>query len=218
MTVKHQLKAAVMCLAIAGVAAVYLIPRPTAVEPAPEPEAQQAVKTDRPPTPAPNAAAASSQSAQLAKRLAALEQRVADIRATPPAAEPRAKPSEDGEASPAAASGADLGAWMTETIRGEEWDRKRTEQVEDELATALAKVPNLSLENVECGRRFCSSTFTATDGKASAVAALWGLPPLDGEGFTRTGPTGEISVYFTKPGESLDRLQQEASLAERSTN
>jgi hypothetical protein len=217
MTVEHQLKTGVMCLIIAGGAALYLVPSATTVETTSLPGHQAAVQPERRQTaaPAPNSAIVSTQTTALARRLAELEQRVGAMSAEPLAPDSKAKRADDSETSPAPASGPDLGAWMTEAIRGEEWDRKRTEEVEDELASALARVPNLSVENVECGRRFCSGTFSATDGRAPAVAALWGLPPLDGEGFTRTGPAREVSVYFAKPGESLDRVQQEATLAAR---
>lgn len=106
-----------------------------------------------------------------------------------------------------------LGTWMRDAIHGEEWDRTRTEQVEDELNAALAHAPTLHLENVECGPRFCSSVFSSQDHSEPSMRALWGLPPFDGEGFVEPGEDGKVAVFFAKPGHSMDTLRAEAQLA-----
>jgi hypothetical protein len=114
---------------------------------------------------------------------------------------------------PPAPAEVDMAEWMLHAIRSEEWDRQRTEQVEEELAVAMARTPRLALDDVECGRRFCSATVSAKAADAAALNTLWGLPPFDGEGFTRSAGAGKVAVFFARRGESLDQLKKEAAAA-----
>lgn len=105
-----------------------------------------------------------------------------------------------------------LADWMRAAIRGEEWDRARTQTVEAELNASLDRLPELHAEELECGKRFCRALLFDRRGEPVQLRPLFGAPPFDGEGFTTLGQHGQAEVFFTRAGQSLDSLRQEASL------
>lgn len=105
-----------------------------------------------------------------------------------------------------------LAQWMIAAIRSDEWDGARTAAVERELATSLERLPNLRAEQLECGKRFCRAIVVDETGNAPQLQALLGAPPFDGEGFTTPSESGSMQIFFTRSGQSLDALRQEARL------
>lgn len=125
-------------------------------------------------------------------------------------AEPHAP--EQAEAAPAPGPEPALADWMLAAIRGDEWDREHTHKVEAELSATLERTPLLHAQELECGKRFCRALLVDRRGADVELQPLFGAPPFDGEGFTTIGAGGSAEIYFTRAGQSLDALRQEAHL------
>lgn len=172
------------------------------------------VRAPEPPAPEPPLSAAPT----AAQPSAALSHNVLARSAAPAAPLPeRIEPAADDLSPPEAAPPAEgpepaLARWMLAAIRGEEWDREHTHDVEAELSATLARAPELHAQELECGKRFCRALLVDRRGAAVQLQALFGAPPFDGEGFTTLGEGGQAEIYFTRAGQSLDALRQEASL------
>jgi hypothetical protein len=162
------------------------------------------------------------QQARLNKTLADLEAR---LRAVEAGARERTTAGPDGAgrgedpAGPKSGSGkpdplklaeADFGQWMDETLRVGNFDREATDLAKEQAGKSIAKLPGVSLEDLLCGQRFCRATFAHESGEEPAVQALFGEPPFMTEGFTIHEPDGRVSLYFVRPGESLQNLRGEA--------
>lgn len=145
--------------------------------------------------------------------LSALSARLSDLEPQPPAPtkpelEARAVREPVQEAGPEPA----FAAWMLAAIRGEEWDRDHTREVEAELSATLERAPDLHAQELECGKRFCRALLVDRRGGEVELQALLGAPPFDGEGFSTLGQAGQAEIYFTRSGQSLDALRMEAQL------
>jgi len=125
-------------------------------------------------------------------------------------AEPRAN--KQAEAAPVPGPEPALADWMLAAIRGEEWDREHTHKVEAELSATLERTPELHAHELECGKRFCRALLVDRRGAQVELQPLFGAPPFDGEGFTTIGQGGKAEIYFTRSGQTLDALRQEAHL------
>ncbi|MGH8581897.1 MAG: hypothetical protein ACREWG_03735 [Gammaproteobacteria bacterium] len=107
----------------------------------------------------------------------------------------------------------DLAHWMDETLRVGDVDRDVTKLAVEQAATSLPKVPGTYLEDLQCGKRFCRAIFGNEKGEQPAIRSLFGEPPFANEGFTLNEPDGRVSLYFTRPGESLEEFRSEARKA-----
>jgi hypothetical protein len=107
-------------------------------------------------------------------------------------------------------SEADIGKWMDEGLRVENWDQDTTKQATYQAEESLEKVPGVYLENMQCSDRYCRASFTHEDGKQEAILDLFGSPPFENEGFTVNEPDGRVALYFARPGESLEEIRNEA--------
>jgi hypothetical protein len=63
---------------------------------------------------------------------------------------------------------------------------------------------------MQCGESFCRATFAHENGEQPDIQGLFGEPPFVNEGFTIHEPDGRVTLYFTRPGESLEKLRSEA--------
>jgi hypothetical protein len=156
--------------------------------------------------PIPAAAVSNSVLSDLSARLGDLETQLSGQAQ----AEPRA--GKQVEAAPAPGPEPALADWMLAAIRGDEWDREHTHKVEAELSATLERTPLLHAQELECGKRFCRALLVDRRGADVELQPLFGAPPFDGEGFTTVGQGGTAEIYFTRAGQSLDALRQEAHL------
>ncbi|MGH8610086.1 MAG: hypothetical protein ACREX9_22555 [Gammaproteobacteria bacterium] len=104
-------------------------------------------------------------------------------------------------------SEADFGHWMDETL---DFDRDATELAIEQAGKSVAKVPGVKLEDLQCGERLCRATFAHENGEPPAIQDLFGAPPFVTDGFTINEADGRVSLYFARPGESLEDLRTEA--------
>lgn len=176
-------------------------------EPEPQsPEPQEAGPSEpatapAPAVPLPAATVSNHVLSDLSVRLGDLEQ-----------AQPEPRAAQQAEAAPAPGPEPALADWMLAAIRGEEWDREHTHKVEAELSATLERTPELHAQELECGKRFCRALLVDRRGADVELQPLFGAPPFDGEGFTTIGQGGKAEIYFTRAGQSLDALRQEAHL------
>jgi len=199
---KHHLL--VTALALLGCYGALLSSQPPL--PAPDSDPQLPAATPALPAPAlttPSAAASNAVLSDLRARLGDLEAQLGEQ--PEPAPEPP-------EAAPAGGPEPALASWMLAAIRGEEWDRDHTQKVEAELSATLEHTPELHAQELECGKRFCRALLVDRRGADLSLQPLFGAPPFDGEGFTTIGQGGRAEIYFTRAGQSLDALRQEAAL------
>ncbi len=143
------------------------------------------------------------------QRLLEIEGRLQEMEASTAANAPEGDPREN---EPIEISEDDMAKWMNESLQGRQ-DNTRTEQVSGEIKASLARSPNLRVENVRCGDRFCRASFFQEDGEPPRLDSLFGVPPLTGEGFTVSEPDGHVAVYFAREGASLDDFRSEAIAA-----
>jgi hypothetical protein len=104
-------------------------------------------------------------------------------------------------------SEADFGHWMDETL---DFDRDATELAIEQAGKSVAKLPGVKLEDMQCGERFCRATFAHENGEPPAIQDLFGEPPFVTDGFTINEADGRVSLYFARPGESLEEFRSEA--------
>src|ERR687895_483831 len=107
-------------------------------------------------------------------------------------------------------SEADFGHWMDETLRIGNFDRNSTELAIEQAGKSVAKLPGVKLEDMQCGERFCRAMFAHENGEPPAIQDLFGEPPFVTDGFTINEADGRVSLYFARPGESLEELRSEA--------
>lgn len=107
-------------------------------------------------------------------------------------------------------SEADLGHWIDETLDAGHWDWDQTTQASEQATSSLEKLPGVTLENMQCGDRFCRATLAHEDGKQPDIGDLIGEPPFVNDGFTINEPDGRVSVYFAGNGISLEDLRNDA--------
>ncbi len=107
-------------------------------------------------------------------------------------------------------SEADFGHSLDETLRVGNFDREATELAIEQAGKSVAKVPGVKLEDMQCGERFCRATFAHENGEPPAIQDLFGQPPFVADGFTINEADGRVSLYFARPGESLEALRSEA--------
>jgi hypothetical protein len=113
-------------------------------------------------------------------------------------------------------SEADVGHSMDETLRVGYFDRDATELAMEQAGKSVAKVPGVKVEDMQCGERFCRATFAHENGEPPAIQDLFGEPPFVTDGFTINEADGRVSLYFARPGESLEELRNEARNAAKS--
>ncbi|MGH8615678.1 MAG: hypothetical protein ACREYF_27595 [Gammaproteobacteria bacterium] len=106
-------------------------------------------------------------------------------------------------------SATDLGHWMDEKLRVGNFDRDATELAIEQAGKSIAKVPGVNLEDMLCSERLCRATFAHENGEQPVIEDLFGEPPFVTEGFTINEADGRVSVYFTRPGTSLEELRSE---------
>ena len=93
------------------------------------------------------------------------------------------------------------------------WTGIRRSWPQAQAAKSLEKVPGVNLEDMQCGESFCRATFAHENGEQPDIRDLFGVPPFVNEGFTLKEPDGRVALYFTRPGESLEKLRSEARKA-----
>ena len=98
---------------------------------------------------------------------------------------------------------------MDETLRVGNIDRDSTALAIEQAGKSIAEVPGVNLEDMQCGERFCRATFVHEKGEQPVIEALFGQPPFVTEGFAINEADGRVSVYFTRPGTSLNGLRNE---------
>jgi hypothetical protein len=148
--------------------------------------------------------------AKVSARLAELEGRLNELeQAEPPpgaqAETPRARV-DVGEA--------DIASWLDESLKSRA-DEAATQQASSQIhdSLALAGLPDLRVDNVGCGERFCRASFSQPNGERPAVHDLFGAPPFTGEGFTVEEPDGRIAIYFGRNGATIRDFRSEALAA-----
>jgi hypothetical protein len=107
---------------------------------------------------------------------------------------------------------ANLAQWMDDTLRLGRGDEVTTEIVTEQTLQGLTEVPGIVLDDMHCETGFCRASLSHEAGEEVALGELYGTPPFDGEGFTIEGPDGQVLLYFTQSGESLDTFREEARL------
>lgn len=103
----------------------------------------------------------------------------------------------------------DLRHRMDEKLRVGNFDRDSTALAIAQVDKSIAKLPGVNLEDMQCSERLCRATFANEKGEPPAIEALFGQPPFVTEGFAINGADGRVSVYFTRPGTSLNELRNE---------
>ncbi|MGH8605946.1 MAG: hypothetical protein ACREX9_00520 [Gammaproteobacteria bacterium] len=121
--------------------------------------------------------------------------------------------SDAGKPEPPQISEADFGHSLDETLRVGNFDRDATELAMEQAGKSVAKVPGVKVEDMQCGERFCRATFAHENGEPSAIQDLFGEPPFVTDGFTINEADHRVSLYFSRPGESLEELRNEARKA-----
>jgi hypothetical protein len=100
--------------------------------------------------------------------------------------------------------------WLNESLTLGFIDNADTIRATDEARQNLAKIPEINLETMKCSDLICKATFSYELGARSAIQNVFGEPPFMTEGFTVDEPDGTVSLYFVKPGESIENLRKEA--------
>lgn len=121
--------------------------------------------------------------------------------------------SEGGKARSRKVTEADLGHWMDETLRVGTFDQVATQLAIEQAGKSVAEAPGVILEDMQCGERFCRATFADQNGERPAIERLFGAPPFSTEGFTINETDGRVSLYFTRPGETIEGFRREARAA-----
>lgn len=143
----------------------------------------------------------------LGSRLRSLEEQLNAERAARQAnaASTSPRPSE-----PAPPSESDFAQWMEDSLTTAARDQAITDSVRAEANTSLQQVPEVELKELECSAQFCRATLVGEEGKPPSVRKLYGLAPFATSGFTIPGEDGRVALYFTRPGEELDSLREQA--------
>lgn len=144
-----------------------------------------------------------SQIGRLEARLAAVEELAGDD-----SAKERA-PGAEQKKIPTTADESEMSSYIDEAIDREGIDRHWTQEVRGQLKERLATIPGVSLGEIDCGKRYCRASLTGQDGKTPDIESLIGTPPMAGDSFTLIDPSGALSVYFGKQGESVEALRNE---------
>lgn len=120
------------------------------------------------------------------------------------------------EKTPKQISERDLTDWMQEELRLGQSDPDWAHQAALQISAALdEQLPEVDLQEAECGPRFCRATFVQDDGETPDVLPLLGAPPFDAESSTMTEEDGRLSVYFTRRDDTttFEGLRTEAKAA-----
>lgn len=123
------------------------------------------------------------------------------------AAEPSAS-RDDEKSAPKQVSEAELGQRLDETLLASGGDAQLTTRALEQALSGVTRLPGVSLEDMQCERRFCRATFFAETGETPRVEALFGEPPFMTEMFTIPGANGRVQVYFTQPGVTLEEIRR----------
>ncbi|MFW2373104.1 MAG: hypothetical protein ACN4GM_08275 [Gammaproteobacteria bacterium] len=107
----------------------------------------------------------------------------------------------------------DLGHWIDESLDAGHWDWNLTTQAKEQAVNSLEELPGITLENMQCGDRFCRATLAHESGKQPEIGNLIGKPPFVNDGFTINEPDGRVSIYFAGNGISLNDLRSDAQAA-----
>ncbi len=107
-------------------------------------------------------------------------------------------------------SEADLGHWIDETFDAGHLDWDLTAQASEQATSSLEKLPGVTLENMQCGDRFCRATLANENGKKTDVGELIGEPPFVTDGFTINEPDGRTLIYFAGNDITLEDLRSDA--------
>jgi hypothetical protein len=152
------------------------------------------------------------QKSDLDQKMLELEARLANVEAKGKS-EPTSAVDSDSSAerAPKRISEAEVAVWMDEALRAAPRDQNWVGQTTAQLEEALKGAPNVDLDEVECGNRFCRVTFSRQDAAPPDLRTLFGTPPFVTEGFTIDTPDGGVMMYFVRAGESLDGLRNEAA-------
>ena len=70
---------------------------------------------------------------------------------------------------------------------------------------ALVKSPEVNLNDIQCGKRFCRATFRPEQRNKEAVTELFGKPPFMEKGFTVEDTDGKVALYFVRPDEAQEQ-------------
>ena len=145
---------------------------------------------------------AQEQIARLEARLSSLEEAKA-LEASDDSPKPvRARPGRIAEAN--------LASWMKASLDEGGRDNRATYDAQAQLTKAMEKVPGTKLDDVSCGPKFCRAVITSGDGAVPKYEGLLGSPPIVSELFTVTEQDGQLSLYFTRQGATLQDLRKQA--------
>jgi hypothetical protein len=103
-----------------------------------------------------------------------------------------------------------FGNWMNDTLLNESWDIENTAQITEQASKTLTELPGVSLDDMQCGERFCRATLSHQSGELPDTSKLMGKPPFTNDAFTVNEEDGRVTLYFTGPGVTLGDLQNEA--------
>jgi hypothetical protein len=143
----------------------------------------------------------------LGQRLRLVEEQL-DAQRLSQAANAAAKPAAPSEAP--AQSEADFAQWMEDSLASEARDQAVTDAVNAEAVATLQQVPEVQMAQLECSARFCRAVMTGEEGKEPPVKKLFKLAPFATSGLSMPDKDGRVALYFTRPGEELDSLRDEA--------
>jgi hypothetical protein len=99
---------------------------------------------------------------------------------------------------------------MEDSLASAARDQGVTDVVNAEAAATLAQVPDVRMADLECSARFCRAMLVGEEGNEPPVKKLFKLPPFATSGFSMPDEDGKVALYFTRPGEELDALRNEA--------
>lgn len=116
----------------------------------------------------------------------------------------------DQAAEPQGPSEADFAQWMEDSLASAARDQAVTDSVNAEATATLAQLPEVHMAGLECSTRFCRATLEGEEGSEPPVKKLFKLPPFATSGFTMPDADGRIALYFTRPGQEIDSLRDEA--------
>lgn len=104
----------------------------------------------------------------------------------------------------------DFAQWMEDSLASDARDQGITDVVNAEAVATLAQVPEVQMAELECSSRFCRAMLVGQEGNEPPVKKLFKLPPFATSGFSMPDEDGKVALYFTRPGEELDALRNEA--------
>lgn len=103
----------------------------------------------------------------------------------------------------------EVAEWMDDSLQWGNFDHESTEQAKNEALRTLSGLSGVSLEQIQCGDRFCRAELKYDQGRKDSVMELFGKPPFTNNGFTTEESDGRTALYFVRPGESLEELRRE---------